>query len=141
VISSNSVFWTLYWITRLDSIHDVLVGTVILIFCLSAIFPLIIWVESTDIYGESLHQYKKIQGARLKLWFKIMIPIVAILEVLNVFVPSKQDAILMLGGVASVELIHKAADSEIGQKTEILLNNYLDQAIAKTRPVVKEKVQ
>lgn len=101
--------WILYWITRLDSLNTLLVLTTVFSL-LTAVFFIIV--------EESIEK-----GA-------INSFIVGIVSaVLLVFIPTKQDAMLIAAGVAVTEVVKSEAAGRIASKSVGVIEAWIDKQV------------
>lgn len=103
--------WLLYWITRLDAITALLKG----IFVISAAFPITFLVTEKEFTKAA-----KVSTA------------VAFVSVLFVtLIPSKEDALMIAGGVVLTEIVQSEAAGRLASKSVLVVESWLDNNIPK----------
>lgn len=126
---STTGYEQLYWITRLDGLHYALS------WCLGlSIVAIIIYLIGLGVTAcedeDMLKNWKK--AWRPYRWF--IIPFISLVVLLKVFVPSKDDALLILGGGTVLEYVETNKDLQtLPDKAVEALTQWADGYLEKAK--------
>ena len=114
--------WLLYWITRLDAIGSVFEATAA-VCCMGLIVNLAL--------GTPLMQEGSISKKLYKTIFCSLGALLVISVMGKTLTPSKEDALMIAGGVVLTEIVQSEAAGRIASKSVLVVENWLDRNIPK----------
>ncbi len=129
----------IYWLTRLDSINDLLI-TLIIIGILYSFFVVLLSAMSRD-----FDEYKspevvlKREALRVKFQNKIkwVLPLSCFCLLISVFLPTRNEALLIMAGGKTLDYVQSDTSlSKIPQQTTTIISQYLENALKEMK---KEK--
>lgn len=121
--------WLLYWITRFDDIKDMLGGFQFVtgLFSLLSLGAFIIMYCNEKEIGDSVKTPLKYT----KGCFVFCLISVVMLSITKNLIPSKEDALMIAGGVVLTEIVQSEAAGRIASKSVLVVENWLDRNIPK----------
>lgn len=116
-------FWTLYWITRLDSVGD--------LFVLLAILSLIgASVSAINYYDNTSGYYTEPNTQAAKAWKRYGVFftfLVLIFSTAKALMPSKEDAYFIAAGVGITEAVKSETAQRLASKSVGVIEQWLDK--------------
>jgi hypothetical protein len=115
---------TIYWLTRLDAIN-IFFAIMLFVSAISLLFYYIIY--QCECHGEDdQKEYKKSYG----IIKKISVPFVVVGIMVTVFLPNKNEAILIMAGGKTLDFVQNDTSlSKIPAQTTAIISGYMDKAI------------
>ena len=106
----------LYWLTRLEYLHNFLVIIMAISGCITC-FSFIIWIMST----------KEEETQKIWLWLKRCFIILSISSVISIFIPSTKEALLIWGVGSTIDYIQENETAkQLPDKCINALNDWVD---------------
>jgi len=122
----------LYWLTRLDAIHSLMVGIIIFSSIALIIYLLFYLIEGSvnELDEDERKDFVKIYGIAKRLSMCFLIPSILIV----MFVPSKNEAILIMAGGKVLNFAQQDTSlSKIPAQTTAIISSYMDEQIKKLK--------
>lgn len=122
--------WLLYWITRFDDIKGMLGGFQFLSGVFSLIFAgaFVLFYASLMIdKDERFTKPKKTAGIGCLL----LVTLFTSASIIKSLIPSKEDALMIAGGVVLTEIVQSEAAGRIASKSVLVVESWLDKNIPK----------
>lgn len=123
------MYSTIYWITRLDGVHDLFTGLSVVFGVMGAFSGAFGYLFDDDCLEED-------KAKTVRRWFKIAVTVFFISITATVFIPTKNDAILIYAGGKAYEYVQK--DSSL-QKLPFQTTEYLKVVLQNEINEVKKK--
>ena len=106
----------LYWLTRLEYLHNFLVIIMAISSCITC-FSFIIWIMST----------KEEETQKIWLWLKRCFITLSISSVISIFIPSTKEALLIWGVGSTIDYIQENETAkQLPDKCINALNDWVD---------------
>lgn len=122
----------LYWLTRLDPIHDaicVIMGLLALAIIGIMIFNTASKMED-DCYGKNEIESRKKMRKKVKKNLYWVLPLLFIFSIASVLFPTKKDAIFIVAGGKTIDFIQKDTSiNKIPSQTTALVSEFLEKQI------------
>jgi len=116
-------FWTLYWITRLDSLGTLFVFLAT-VFAFGAFGCAVVYgCEAGSIYSKPNQSTLKTS----KRWGVIFILLALLFSTAKALLPSKEDAYFIAAGVGITEAVKSETAQRLASKSVSVIENWLDK--------------
>lgn len=116
-------FWTLYWITRLDSIGTVFVFLAVVFALFTTVCAVVYACEAGSVYSEPNQSTLKTS----KRWGVIFVLLALLFSTAKALIPSKEDAYFIAAGVGITEAVKSATAQRLASKSVGIIEQWLDK--------------
>ena len=128
----------IYWLTRLDSLGAFLTGLAICFFIAAFSYLLIAYCFMDKDWASADRKIEidkfRVKSSMVAKWF---IPLGFIVMLINSFIPSRNEALLIMAGGKTLDYVQSDTSlSKIPQQTTTIISQYLDNALKEMK---KEK--
>lgn len=121
----------IYWLTRLDYLQGIFIGLGVSVLLICAIIGFYHFVAQDTSY-EREEKVKEIKAGRDRCIkrLKLLIPISVLLFIVNAFIPSKNEAILIMAGGKTLDYVQKDTSlAKVPFQTTAIISEYLDKTL------------
>lgn len=116
-------FWTLYWITRLDSLGILFVFLAVVFALFTAVCAVIYGCEAGSVYSKPNQSTLKTS----KRWGVIFVLVALLFSIAKALLPSKEDAYFIAAGVGITEAVKSETAQRLASKSVGIIENWLDK--------------
>jgi hypothetical protein len=135
-----NIYSQLYLLTRLDGIKDTLLGITIFAFIIAAIMVIFIFTDE-ERYWMNKEDINRREAAKniVKKHIKIVFPICILSLLLNVLIPTRNEAVFIVAGGKTIDYIKSDTTiQKLPQQATILVSEYLNKQIEEINKNPKE---
>lgn len=116
-------FWTLYWITRLDSIGTLFVFLIVVFALFTAVCAVVYGCEAGSVYSKPNQSILKTS----KRWGVVFVLLALLFSTAKALMPSKEDAYFIAAGVGITEAVKSETAQRLASKSVGVIEQWLDK--------------